>query len=383
MVEIMSFKDKIDQEIAKKILQGAIREKRIAHAYLFTGPPGVGKWLFAIEMAKAVNCQKGEHDSCDECLSCKKISRLAHPDLTLIFPLPPVSSSRKSKKEKEEEEQKNRSKFIGEKLTEPYKIVRYEKPGSISIEEVRNAQRSLFYTPVEGKVKVLIVQDPEKMSIEAENCFLKTLEEPPKNSLLIFLSSEPEKLLPTIISRCQRVRFKRMSEELIAKRLEKDFNVPEKKALHYARLSEGSLGLAFSLAEGDKDEVRLKGVEFLKIINKKDRFELVDYLNQLLQDYGRESVLELLASLLSLLRDVYVTIEVKKDEKLLNPDLKAEIEKFADDFKGSDQVQEAIDSVEKIRSDLLRNVNLKLALLNLGFELRSHFSGLKRERAIT
>lgn len=379
----MSFKDIIDQEIAKKILQGAIREKRIAHAYLFTGPAGAGKWLTAIELAKAVNCQKGEHDSCDECLSCKKINHLTHPDLTLIFPLPPVSSSKKGRKEKEEEEQKNRNKFIQEKLADPYRIVRYEKPGSISIEEVRNAQRSLFYTPVEGKVKVLIVQDPEKMSLEAENCFLKTLEEPPKNSLLIFLSSEPEKLLPTIISRCQRVRFKRIPEELIAKRLEKDFNVPEKKALYYARLSEGSLGLAFSLAEGDKDEVRLKGVEFLKIINKKDRFELVDYFNQLLQDYGRESALELLASLLSLLRDIYVTIEVKKDEKLLNPDLKAEIEELVDNFKNSSQVQEAIISVEGIREDLLRNVNLKLALLNLGFELRNILSGLRREKLVT
>src|SRR3990170_4070508 len=177
----MSFKEIIDQEIAKKILQGAIKEKRIAHSYLFTGPPGVGKWLFAIELAKAVNCLKEGDDSCGECSSCEKIRHLTHPDLTLIFPLPPISFSKKSKKEKEEEEQKNRNKFIEEKLADPYKIVRYEKPGSISIEEGRNAQRNLLCTPVEGKVKVLIVQEPEKMSIEAENCFLKTLEEPPKN----------------------------------------------------------------------------------------------------------------------------------------------------------------------------------------------------------
>jgi len=379
----MSFKDIVNQDIAKKILQGAIKEKRIAHAYLFTGPAGVGKWLTAIELAKAVNCPRAEYDSCEDCPSCKKINRLTHPDLTLIFPLPPVSSSKKGKKEKEEEEQKNRNKFIEEKLADPYKIVRYEKPGSISIDEVRNAQRSLQYTPVEGKVKVLIVQDPEKMSIEAENGFLKTLEEPPKNSLLIFLSSEPEKLLPTIISRCQRIRFKRISDELITKRLVKDFDIPEKKALHYARLSEGSLGLSISLAEGEKEEVRLKGVEFLNIINKMDRFELVSFVNQLLQEYERESVLELLASLLGLLRDIYVVLEVKKGEKLLNPDLKTEIEKLADNFKDSELVQEAIGSVEKIRDDLLRHVNLKLALMNLGFELRNSLSGLKREKAVT
>ncbi len=92
MVEIMSFEEIIDQEIAKKVLQGAIREKRIAHAYLFTGPSGVGKWLAAIELAKAVNCPKEEYDSCGDCPSCKKINHLTHPDLTLIFPLPPVSS---------------------------------------------------------------------------------------------------------------------------------------------------------------------------------------------------------------------------------------------------------------------------------------------------
>jgi DNA polymerase-3 subunit delta' len=383
VVEIVSFKNILDQEIAKKILQGAIREKRLAHAYLFTGPAGVGKWLAAIELAKAVNCLKEGYDSCDECSSCKKIGHLTHPDLTLILPLPPVPSSKKGKKEKEEEERKNRGRFIEEKMAEPYGIVKYEKPGSISIEEVRNAQRSLFYTPVEGKVKVLIVQDPEKMSPEAENGFLKTLEEPPKNSLLIFLSSEPEKLLPTIVSRCQRIRFKRISEELITKRLVKDFDIPEKKALHYARLSGGSLGMSLFLAEGEKDELRLKGVELLKVIKKKDRFELVDFINQLLQGYERELILELLASLLNLLRDIYMTIEVKKEKRLLNPDLKTEIEKLADDFKGSDQVQEAIDSVEKIRMDLLRNVNLKLALLNLGFELRDSLSGLRREKLVT
>lgn len=365
------------------ILQGAIREKRIAHAYLFTGAPGVGKWLAAIELAKTVNCSQGEYDSCSECTSCKKISHLTHPDLTLIFPLPPVSASRKNKKEKEEEEQTNRARFLQEKLANPYRIVKFEKPGSISIDEVRAAQKSLSYTPVEGKVKVLIVQDPEKMSIEAENGFLKTLEEPPKNSLLIFLSSEPEKLLLTIVSRCQRIRFKPIPEELIAKRLEKEFDLSERKALHYTRLSQGSLGLALSLAQGEKDDLRLKGVEFLKAVNKKERSELLDLVNLFLQDYERESVLELLTSVVGLLRDMYMLMEFKKGEKLLNPDLKDEIERLADNYQTSEKVKEGIDLVEKIKGDLLRNVNLELALLNLGFELRNSLYGLKREKLVT
>jgi len=383
MVKIVAFKDIIDQEIAKKILQGAIKEKRIAHAYLFTGPSGVGKWFTAIELAKAVNCLKGGLDSCGECLACRKISRLVHPDLVLIYPLPPPSSRKKSKKEKDEEEKKNRLKFIEEKLSNPYKIVRFEKLGSISIEEVRKAQRNLLYTPVEGRIKVLIVQEPEKMSLEAKNCFLKTLEEPPRNSLLIFLSSEPEKLLPTIVSRCQRIRFKRIREELMAARLEKFSGVQEEKALHYARLSEGSLGIAFSLAEGDKDELRFKGVEFLKVVLKKDRMELVDFVQQIVRDYERESLLELFSFLSGFLRDIYVVLETKEEKKLLNPDLKEEIRTSVRNFKGRAELHKALELIEKTRADILRNVNLKLALLNLGFELKNLTSGLGREKLVT
>jgi DNA polymerase-3 subunit delta' len=382
MVKIMAFKDILDQEIVKKILQGALKENRISHAYLFTGPAGVGKWATAIEFAKAVNCLKEGVDSCGDCPACKKISRLAHADLILIFPLPPLSGKR-GKKGKEEEEQRNRTKFMEDKLSNPYKMVKFEKPGSISIEEIRSAQKSLLYTPVEGKYKVLMVQEPEKMSREAESCFLKTLEEPPRNSLILFLSSEPDKLMPTIVSRCQRIRFKRIREELIIERLEKALDIDEKKALHYARLSEGSLGVAFSLAEGGKDELRLKGVEFLEIVSKNDRLALVEFVQQMSKDYERELFLEFFSFLSGFLRDMYIMHQTKGEEKLLNPDLQKEIRTAAGYFKHSEEIQKALVLLEKTRENLLRNVNPKLALLNLGFELKNLSLSLRVEKLAT
>ena len=379
----MAFEDISDQEIVKKVLQGAIKEGKISHAYLFTGPAGVGKWATAIEFAKTVNCLKEGFDSCGECPACRKISRLSHPDLVLVFPLPPPSSGKRSKRDKEEEEQKNRAKFLEDKLSNPYRIVRFEKPGSISIEEIRNAQRNLLYTPVEGKFKVLIVQEPEKMSREAENCFLKTLEEPPGNSLIIFLSSEPDKLLPTIISRCQRMRFKRMREELITERLKKLSGIDEGKALHYARLSEGSLGVAFSLAQGEKEDLRSKGVEFLKIVNQNDRLALVELIEQILRDYERELIQELFSFLSGFLRDIYIIHQTEGEQRFLNPDLKKEIKNVARNFKGSEELEKALVLLEKTRESLLRNVNLKLALLNLGFELKNLGLSLCREKLVT
>ncbi len=379
----MAFEDVPDQEIVKQVLQGAIKEGKISHAYLFTGPAGVGKWATAIEFAKAVNCLKEGFASCGECPACRKISRLSHPDLILVFPLPPISSGKRSKKDKEEEEQKNRAKFLEEKLSNPYRIVRFEKPGSISIQEIRNAQRNLLYTPVEGKFKVMIVQEPEKMSREAENCFLKTLEEPPGNSLIIFLSSEPDKLLPTILSRCQRIRFKRIKEELIAEKLRKISGIDEEKTLHYARLSEGSLGIAFSLAQGEKEELRSKGVEFLKLITRNDRLAWVEFVEQMLKEYERESILELFSFLSGFLRDAYIIQQTEDEQRLLNPDLREEIKTIARDFKGSEELEKALLLLEKTREALLRNVNLKLALLNLGFELKNSGLSLCREKLVT
>lgn len=379
----MSFEDILDQEIVKKVLQGAVKEGKISHAYLFTGPAGVGKWATAIELAKAVNCLKEGFESCGECPACRKISRLSHPDLILVFPLPPPSSGKRSKKDKEEEGQKNRAKFLEEKLSNPYRIIRFEKPGSISIQEIRNAQRNLLYTPVEGKFKILIVQEPEKMSREAENCFLKTLEEPPGNSLIMFLSSEPDKLLPTIVSRCQRIRFKRMKEEFIAERLKKISGIDEGKALHYTRLSEGSLGMAFSLAQGEREELRSKGVEFLKIIKQNERLAWVEFVEQMLKDYERESILELFSFLSGFLRDTYIIKQVEDEQRLLNPDMKKEIKIIARDFKSGEELEKALLLLEKTRETLLRNVNLKLALLNLGFELKNLGLSLCREKLVT
>lgn len=367
----MAFEDILNQEIVKKILQGAVKEQRIAHSYLFTGSPGIGKWFTAIEFAKMLNCLKVKENPRGECLSCKKINRLAHPDLRLIFPLPPPSPGKKSKNEKEKEEQNNRIKFLNEKISSPYKIVKFEKPGSISIDEMRSAQRNLLLTPVEGRYKVLIVQEPEKMSTEAQNCFLKTLEEPPKDSLLLLLSSEPEKLLSTMVSRCQRIRFSRIKEELIAGELIRSLSLEKDKAFFYARLSEGSIGKALSLAEEDKAELRSRVVEFLKIVLGEDRVRLIDFVSNIVTEYERESILEFFSFLSGFLRDIFIFLEIRDKERILDPALREEIEFLVISFDEKEKIQRALELTEKIRLDILGHVNSKLALLNLGFEFKN------------
>ncbi len=167
----MSFKDVIGQGKAVMILSGMLSNKRIASSYLFTGPSGIGKKFASFQFIKSINCLDAHSgsivDSCDMCISCRKMESLTHPDLRVIVP----------------------------------------EDGMIKIDKIRELDEFLSLTPMEGERKVVIVDDADKMNPNAGNAFLKTLEEPPADSTIILISAKEEALLDTIKSRCIKINF--------------------------------------------------------------------------------------------------------------------------------------------------------------------------------
>ena len=163
----MSFRDIPDQNRVKKILQGAITNRKVANAYLFICQDKALVRLVAIAFAKALNCEKQANDSCNECLPCRKIAKEIHPDVIFVSP-------------------------DGE---------------SIKIDQVRELRAFTRYGPSEGSWKVVIVEGADKMKIEAANSFLKTLEEPPRHVVFVLLTSNKEGIPKTLVSRCQRIIF--------------------------------------------------------------------------------------------------------------------------------------------------------------------------------
>lgn len=166
----MSFSDVCGQEIAVRCLKSAIKNGRVAHAYIFAGPRNSGKLLLAKNFAKALNCIDPENLPCDACNSCMKIDKDIHPDV---------------------------------KSTAPG-----GKGGDIVIDEIRKIGSEIILKPYESRYKVFIIKDAHLMNAAAANSFLKTLEEPPANSVLILITESPGGLVPTIASRCQIIRFK-------------------------------------------------------------------------------------------------------------------------------------------------------------------------------
>jgi DNA polymerase III subunit delta' len=204
-----SFSRLFGQEKAKFLLGHALASGQLAHAYLFRGPDGVGKQLFARSLAAAVNCrQRQGMDACGSCPSCRKYSSENHPDFVLISP----------------------------------------EKGAIKIDRIREMIQTLSYPPYESSVRVVLLEDIHTMRPEAANSLLKTLEEPPDNNLLILTAAAARDVLITISSRCQVVPFFSLGEEETAQILlrEKPELDPETSRL-LARLSEGCPGRALLL----------------------------------------------------------------------------------------------------------------------------------------
>lgn len=169
----MSFQEIIGQDTAKQLLQSSLRRREISHAYLFSGPPGSGQMEMAMAFVQALFCTRGGDDACGECLECRKVRHGNHPDLFTIKP----------------------------------------EGATIKIEQIRDLQRIFSYRSESGNPKAYIIDESEKMTVQAANSLLKFLEEPPSPAVAILLSDNGRALLPTIQSRAQWVPFSAVNPE--------------------------------------------------------------------------------------------------------------------------------------------------------------------------
>jgi DNA polymerase-3 subunit delta' len=190
----------------------AVSAGRLAHGYLFSGPKAVGKRQFAVELAKALLCEaeRPRLEACQECISCRLMNAGNHPDFFIVH--------------------------------------RPEDRVEMPIDTMRELCRSMALKPARGRRRIAIVDDADDFNEESANCFLKTLEEPPPGSVLILIGTSPERQLSTIVSRCQVVRFARLSESQVA-RIAVEQGVEPELASRVARLADGSPGQALALAD--------------------------------------------------------------------------------------------------------------------------------------
>ncbi len=258
-----NFDEIIGQEHIVATLKNAITSKRLAHAYLFSGPRGVGKTSTARILAKALNCQKGiSAKPCNECSTCKEISQ-------------------------------------GRSLD----VLEIDGASNRGIDEVRQLRENIKFSPTSGAYKIYIIDEVHMLTTEAFNALLKTLEEPPEHVKFIFATTQPHKVIPTILSRCQRFDFRRIPILKIVQRLKEivkseRINVDEKVLISISKASDGSLRDAESILDQliaySSDKISLKEVssllglieqdvlfEFSKLVIEADSSSLIKLLDTL------------------------------------------------------------------------------------------------------
>src|SRR3989441_2471320 len=244
------------QDEALTLLRAALHTGHTGHAYLFHGPSGVGKTRAALEFARALLCDARRPDGspCDTCESCRMVLELRHPDLELLVPLPSFSSEGRTERQAEEARAEARALIRARLVSDPYFLPIFARPVAHSVEDLARAKQFLSMTARrEGGAKVLIVKRAEAMTGPAAHAFLKILEEPQSNRVLILGARQVRALLPTIQSRCLHVRFRTLPTETIADVLVEKRGISRPVARLAAATAEGSLGRALQHFEPPLD----------------------------------------------------------------------------------------------------------------------------------
>ncbi len=366
----MAWSNVIGQDRVKQILKRAILKGKVAHAYLFYGPEGVGKDAMAIEFAKALNCERGEGEACDECKSCKNIAEFSHPNFKSIFKLPLGKNETKDDSpldKLDESEIKIIQEQVKLKSQNPYHKITIPRANSIKINSIREIKIEISRGIILPGWRVIVVSEADAMTEQAANAFLKTLEEPALKTVIILTTANKDKLPLTIISRCQLVRFSYLSDDEIAKALIERYEVSETKARLIARLANGSFGKAIELLDITVKDKRIKPVDFLATVASGRVVKLLLEIEKIVTDYERSEFENFLHIILTWFRDALM-LKIGMEDKVINVDMIDRLKKFVANY-GEIDYQKAIALVEEAISRVEKNVQLNLILINLAIGL--------------
>jgi DNA polymerase-3 subunit delta' len=298
----MSFRDICGHGKQIAQLQSSMTQNRIPHAFLFYGMEGIGKRTTALTFAKALNCRENNHDACDACPSCRKADHNNHIDIITI-----------------------------------------EAEGQfIKIQTIRDLQGRMKFKPSEGKKRVCIIDDADRMNDAAANALLKTLEEPPLSNIIILVSGRPFQLPATILSRCQRIRFSPLAEEAVASFLQRRLSLEAQEAQLLAASSGGSIARALEMHSGSYLSRRQEMMEMIADVRMQDPLMRLSRISLFGQD--RDEIMERLDILRLCYRDALVYKETGKSDGLINQDRTDIISSFA----GRMPVKDIISNIKTI-----------------------------------
>ena len=316
------FHDIIGHDDIIRHLKNAIETGKVSHSYIFTGEPGSGKKLLAGTFAAALQCESGESEPCMTCDSCKKVIGKNHPDIITVT---------------------------------------HEKPGSISIDEVREqVVHDVDIKPYCSPYKIYIIPDAEMMTVQAQNALLKTIEEPPEYGIIILLTSNMSAILPTIQSRCLTLEFRPLTTAAIEKYLIDNYHVVDYRARTSAIFAQGNLGKAIRYIESeDFEEKKNQVLYLLKNVRNMTVSEMLEKIKEIGED--KDNIKDYIDLMVLWYRDVLLFKATKNMNQLV---FQSEFRAISEEANQRDyeKIEEILSAFDKAKLRLKANVNFEVAM---------------------
>ena len=316
------FSQVIGHEQIIEHLQNAISLKKVSHAYILDGEEGAGKNLLASIFAQALQCEKGGAEPCGECRSCKQAISLNQPDIIRVT---------------------------------------HEKPGSIGVEDIREQLcGDIQVRPYSSPYKIYIVDEAEKMTVQAQNALLKTIEEPPAYGVILLLTTNSDAFLPTILSRCVTLKLRPVKDALVRKYLMEELQVPDYQADVCVAFARGNIGKAKKLAQSEHfGELKDHALHMVRHIGDMEIYEITEGIRKV-ADY-KTDINDYLDLLVLWYRDVLLFKATRQVDALVFSDeinyISAQASKSS--YEGLECIIEAL---EKAKVRLKANVNFELTM---------------------
>lgn len=316
------FHDIIGHDKVKEHLQKAIEYHKVSHAYILAGEEGMGRKTLAKAFAMTLLCEKSDREPCMQCHACKQILSGNHPDVIWVS---------------------------------------HEKPASIGVDDIRTQINDTIYIkPYSSSYKIYMVDEAEKMTVQAQNALLKTIEEPPSYAVIILMTTNPEAFLPTILSRCIQLKLKPLRNHVVSDYLTETMGVPEEKADIYAAFARGNLGKAIHLASSEDFALLFHQVlTLLKNIKEMDIPMLLDYIRKLQED--NLDLQECLDFMQLWYRDILM-FKVTRDINTLIFKEEYSVVSSLCQKSSYEGLETILNAIEKAKARLNANVNTDLAL---------------------
>ena len=361
------------KEIKAKLLR-SVKEERVSHAQLFTGPEGCGSMALALAYARYVSCEnRTDYDSCGTCKSCVKYEKLIHPDLHFVFPVikgkkatDPVSDNYL---EEWREFVKRSPYFTLNNWMDSIEVGNAQ--GMIFASEASEIIKKLSLKTFESDYKIMIIWLPEKMHQATANKLLKMIEEPPEKTLFLLVSEEPDKVIPTILSRCQLVKVPSFNSSDIKKYLTDRFSIAPDKASDISRVSNGNITRAIELCENEDSSLanleRFKSL--MRFAWKRDIVSIINWAEEI-STTGREAQKNFISFSMRLLRENLMLSLNQLKNSLVS--LTGEEATFSENFHpfiNQNNIYPLTEEFNLVYSHIESNGNAKIIFLDLALKV--------------